>query len=62
MSEGADDLQCMEFDDKLENLNSISDSSSQSTTLDHSSNNCSQSAFYSSYSSDLCPNIATSLK
>jgi hypothetical protein len=46
----------MEFDDKFEKVNSISDNNSSQgmTSMEHSSNNCSQSAFNSSISSDIC--------
>ena len=53
MSEGAADLASMEFDG-VQKANSISDNSSQACTMDHISNNGSQSAFNSSLSSDLC--------
>ncbi len=54
MSEGAAELASMEFEGQKGN--SISDSSSQACTLDHSSssNNGSQAAFSSSLSSDMC--------
>ena len=55
MSEGAAELVSMEFE--VQKGNSISDSSSQACTLNHSgrsSNNGSHSAFSSSLSSELC--------